>query len=136
MLVRPHTFFLRMPAGAAPGCGNGKYLQANPDCFFLGSDRSLPLLCSSSLGRGQEAFACDALTLPLRAGQCDAAICVAVLHHFSTEAHRLQVVREVCRILRVGGRAALHVWAQEQEAGSKRTFDAQDVMVPWQLRVI
>ncbi len=57
----------------------------------------------------------DALHLPYRDGCADAAVCIAVLHHMSTDARRLQLLREVRRVLRHGGRALVTVWALEQE---------------------
>lgn len=38
-------FLKEQPLGcliADVGCGNGKYMSVNPDCFFLGSDRCAP----------------------------------------------------------------------------------------------
>lgn len=47
------------------GCGNGKYLSANSECFFLGSDHSDKLIeiCKE---RGFNAFVADGLDLPYR----------------------------------------------------------------------
>eukprot|EP00983_Pelagomonas_calceolata_P092787 1157707-Pelagomonas_calceolata.AAC.15 len=47
----------------------------------------------------------DALQLPYRSASCDAALCIAVLHHISSEARRLQLMGELVRILRPGGKA-------------------------------
>ncbi|CDI76296.1 hypothetical protein, conserved [Eimeria acervulina] len=63
----------------------------------------------------------------------DGVICIAVLHHLTTEARRQQALRELARITRPGGRILIYVWAQEHEAGSvgERKFPSQDVLVPW-----
>ena len=50
-----------------------------------------------------EALGCDILHLPYRTGSCDVALCVAVLHHLSTEEHRLRAMAELARIVRPGG---------------------------------
>jgi SAM-dependent methyltransferase len=165
------------------GCGDGKYAAhiraTRPDCYTLGSDRSLKLLeicakgggvsdtggkqqqqqqrsssssrnsttssssvvaagaISSSSGSATaatgaassgtavtasgaaesteqvayEALGCDILHLPYRTGSCDVALCVAVLHHLSTEEHRLRAVAELARIVRPGGTIFIQVSA-------------------------
>jgi len=47
----------------------------------------------------------DALRLPFRTSSCDAVLCIAVLHHISSEARRLQLMQELVRILIPGGKA-------------------------------
>ena len=74
---------------------------------------------------------CDCLHLPYRTGLFDAAICIAVVHHLSTEERRLAALRELSRVLRPGGNLLVYVWAMEQDG---RKFDRQDVLVPWHLQ--
>ncbi|XP_072783687.1 tRNA (carboxymethyluridine(34)-5-O)-methyltransferase ALKBH8 isoform X3 [Taeniopygia guttata] len=79
--------FLRsLPTGsivADIGCGNGKYLGINEDLYMVGCDRSKNLvdICGE---KHFQAFVCDALSVPIRSGSCDACISIAVIHHFST----------------------------------------------------
>ncbi|KAK6485955.1 alkylated DNA repair protein alkB-like protein 8 [Huso huso] len=96
------------------GCGNGKYLGVNQELCMMGCDRSRNLvdICGE---RKFQAFASDALLVPLRSGICDACISIAVIHHFSTEERRLAAINELVRLLRPGGRALIYVWAMEQE---------------------
>lgn len=49
----------------------------------VGCDRSKNLvdICGE---KNLEAFVCDALSVPIRSGSCDACISIAVIHHFST----------------------------------------------------
>jgi len=42
-------------------------------------------------------------------------ISIAVIHHFSTDSLRIQAIEEIYRILRIGGKALIYVWAYEQE---------------------
>ena len=58
---------------------------------------------------------CDCLRLPYRADLFDAVICIAVIHHLSTEERRIAALRELTRILRPGGRLLVYVWAMEQD---------------------
>uniref|UniRef100_A0A8B9QJ03 tRNA (carboxymethyluridine(34)-5-O)-methyltransferase ALKBH8 n=1 Tax=Apteryx owenii TaxID=8824 RepID=A0A8B9QJ03_APTOW len=110
--------FLRsLPKGAIVadiGCGNGKYLGINKDLYMIGCDRSKNLvdICGE---KDFQAFVCDALSVPIRSGSCDACISIAVIHHFSTAERRLATIRELARLLRPGGTALVYVWAMEQE---------------------
>ncbi|XP_030505912.1 tRNA (carboxymethyluridine(34)-5-O)-methyltransferase isoform X2 [Cannabis sativa] len=96
------------------GCGNGKYLGLNPDCFFIGCDISYPLIkiCAD---RGSEVLVADAVNLPYRTGFGDAAISIAVLHHLSTESRRKKAIEELVRVVKKGGLVLITVWAAEQE---------------------
>lgn len=51
--------------GADVGCGNGKYLNVNPNIFTVGSDRCEGLIeiCAK---KGCEAMVCDACELPYK----------------------------------------------------------------------
>ncbi|XP_073009946.1 tRNA (carboxymethyluridine(34)-5-O)-methyltransferase [Typha latifolia] len=96
------------------GCGNGKYLGLNPDCFYIGCDISPPLIdiCAS---RGHEVMVADAVNLPYRDNFGDAAISIAVLHHLSTEMRRRKAIEELIRVVQKGGLVLITVWAVEQE---------------------
>lgn len=86
----------------------------------------------------------DNLSLPHPRGTFDFAISIAVIHHLSTPARRVEAVKAVLDILRQpsddgaygGGQALIYVWALEQK-DSRRGWDKgheQDVMVPWVLK--
>ncbi|KFP74957.1 Alkylated DNA repair protein alkB 8, partial [Acanthisitta chloris] len=116
--------FLRsLPAGSVVadiGCGNGKYLGINEDLYMVGCDRSKNLvdICGE---KNFQAFVCDALSVPIRSGSCDACISIAVIHHFSTAERRLATLRELARLLRPGGTALIYVWAMEQEYKNQKS---------------
>jgi SAM-dependent methyltransferase len=56
---------------------------------------------------------------------------LAVIHHFATTERRVGAIRELARILRIGGRVIITVWAFEQKNRFGH-FESQDVLVPWQ----
>jgi len=115
------------------GCGNGKYLHVNSQTVVnIGTDRSFNLI-GLAMEKNQEnqTFVCDSLSLPCRDGTFDSCISIAVIHHFSTISLRVKAVREMARVLRVGGRVLILVWAFEQE---HKKFQTQDVFVPWHLQ--
>lgn len=99
------------------GCGNGKYLGFNPNCFYIGCDISPPLIdiCAR---KGHEVLIADAVNLPYKSNFGDAAISIAVLHHLSTESRRRNAIEELIRVVRKGGLILITVWAVEQEDSS------------------
>ncbi len=113
-LIRRAPFILHYHSPPFTGCGNGKYLGVNPQTYTIGSD-ICPELVVIGHSRKYEVAVCDCLNLPYRSNQFDAAICIAVVHHLSTEERRVQALRELARIVRPGGRMLVYVWAMEQE---------------------
>ncbi|KAM6383553.1 putative tRNA methyltransferase 9B [Alca torda] len=109
------------------GCGNGKYLHINSQVYKLGCDYCFPLV-ESARNEGHEVMVCHGLCLPYRSECFDAVLSIAVIHHFSTEERRMRAIKEMARILRVGGQIMIYVWAMEQK---QRRFEKQDVFVPW-----
>jgi alkylated DNA repair dioxygenase AlkB/ubiquinone/menaquinone biosynthesis C-methylase UbiE len=152
-------FLQRLPPAslvADVGCGDGKYFPAiwEAGSFVIGTDISRPLLVTSFPNtsdipdqdlpesrrisqdrrhlRDRPAVAvADCMNVPLRDHSCDAAICIAVLHHISTHERRIQCLRELARIVRVGGNVHVMAWAMDQEEGSRRRFATEDVFVPF-----
>lgn len=111
------AFLSSLPPGSLvldAGCGNGKYLGLNPDCFFIGCDIS-PSLIKICSDRGHEVLVADAVNLPYRTGFGDAAISIAVLHHLSTGNRRRKAIEELVRVVKKGGLVLITVWAVEQE---------------------
>uniref|UniRef100_A0A7S3EF57 Fe2OG dioxygenase domain-containing protein n=1 Tax=Rhodosorus marinus TaxID=101924 RepID=A0A7S3EF57_9RHOD len=119
------------------GCGNGKYLSTREDCMFLASDLSIGLV-NVCMEKSFDAVAADGLNCPYRDSSCDAAICIAVVHHISSVERRKRLVAEIARVLRRGGRALITAWAMEQEKPAKtiekwEKIEGNDFFVPWHL---
>ncbi|XP_075707167.1 putative tRNA methyltransferase 9B [Rhinoderma darwinii] len=111
------------------GCGNGKYLHINSQTFKVGCDYCSPLV-GAARNRGYEVMVCDGLRLPYRDGCFDAVLSIAVIHHFSTKERRVLAIKEMTRILKVGGQMMIYVWAMEQK---RRKFEKQDLLIPWKI---
>lgn len=75
-----------------------------------------------------QVLALDNLALPFRDESLDAVLSIAVVHHLATTERRVCALRELARVLRIGGRLIISVWAMEQ---ANRKFESQDVLVPW-----
>ena len=113
-------------------------------CIFhkLINNRSFALANIAKTRQPHATVVADTLNLPHPYKSFDFAICIAVIHHLSTNERRIQAVRSILEILRgpksnsSGGKALLYVWALEQK-DSRRGWDkgdSQDVMVPWVLK--
>ncbi|KAI0843426.1 S-adenosyl-L-methionine-dependent methyltransferase [Hypoxylon sp. FL0890] len=149
------TFLASLPPGSVGldvGCGNGKYLDVNPDIFIIGSDRSANLarlardlkVTGGGETRSRNAGAdvvgvADGLSLPFGGRmRVDFAICIAVIHHLSTRERRVEGVRALldCVKPRIG-KILVYVWALEQ-GSSRRGWDEgkadQDQLVPWVMK--
>ena len=114
------------------GCGNGKYLSVNENLNMFGTDRSGNLLSiAKEKNLNSQFFVADSLKLPVRSESFDAAISIAVIHHFSNELLRIQALREILRIVKKGGKILIYVWAMEQK---EKKFTEQDNFVPWHLQ--
>lgn len=137
------------------GCGNGKYLAAaaaaGRGLVCIGTDRcgALAAFAAAAAAPAADTAVADARAQPFRGGVFDAALSVAVVHHFASRERRVAAWAETARLLRVGGRALLYVWAMERPAGVPapaprrgnrgrkmlaRQFEAQDMLVPWHMR--
>jgi len=121
------------------GAGNGKNLPAIKEsgCYGVASDMSEPLCRIASETFGSDCAVADCLFTNFRTASFDGAISIAVLHHLSTEARRVQALREAARILRPGGEFLVYCWSYEQDderSKSHHRFPGQDVLVPWSFR--
>ncbi|CAR24780.1 Trm9 [Lachancea thermotolerans] len=123
--------------GIDVGCGNGKYLNVNPNVFIIGSDRSSGLIeCAHALDGKFNVLVADGMQLPHRDATFDFAISIAVVHHWSTRERRVAAINHILSKVRPQGRALIYCWALEQ-AGSRRGYHEgmeQDVLVPWVLQ--
>ncbi|CAH1174227.1 unnamed protein product [Phaedon cochleariae] len=109
------------------GCGNGKYLNVNTSIFNIGGEKS-NRLSEVAREKENEVIVLDNLALPFRDESLDAVLSIAVVHHLATTERRICALKELARVLRIGGRIIISVWAMEQ---SHRRFESQDVLVPW-----
>lgn len=89
-----------------------------------------------------DAIVGDTLSLPHPHSSFDFAISIAVIHHLSTTARRVQAIKAILQTLKSAtkdskaGCALIFVWALEQKT-SRRGWshdDEQDVLVPWVLK--
>ncbi|SCU91948.1 LAFA_0F06898g1_1 [Lachancea sp. 'fantastica'] len=123
--------------GIDVGCGNGKYLDVNPNVFLIGSDRSENLVKHAHERNTRcNVMVADGLRLPHRDKSFDFAISIAVVHHWSTRQRRIDAIAHILSKVKPRGTALIYCWALEQ-ASSRRGYhegQEQDVLVPWVLQ--
>jgi len=73
---------------------------------------------------------CDATNIPSKSSVFDYSICVAMLHHLPELELRLQCLREMCRITKLGGIMYVHVWAFEENKHANKD-GSQDTAIKW-----
>ena len=93
------------------GCGNGKN-QYRKDLTYVSCDNSTAM-CSLV----QDAHCADCTSLPYKDNMCDAVLCIAVIHHLSSENRRIQALCEIKRVLKHKGKALISVWGTHPKFG-------------------
>ena len=114
------------------GCGNGKNMGSRMDCNYIGLDT-----CKNLMDQAKKKYNCrfivgNCTNIPLDTSSIDYVMCIAVIHHLSSNERRLKAIEEIIRILKKNGEALLYVWALEQPKFEKET--SQDVKVKWVLQ--
>ncbi len=81
---------------------------------MLASDSSIKLI-ELVTQRGFDGITANLLSLPYRKGILDFFICIAVLHHLATPERRVEGIKAMVDLLRVGGEGLIQVWAKDQK---------------------
>jgi len=111
------------------GCGNCKNLRLRPinsigiDIVYEFVEMGKKLGLDTRLG--------SILDIPLETNSVDFCMSIAVLHHLSTEEHRIKGLNELIRITKPNGKIHFQVWSYEQSEKSKRNFLLGDNYVDW-----
>jgi alkylated DNA repair protein alkB homolog 8 len=118
------------------GCGNGKNMfnrtrkdshplsyqlhtayqsRENFPCHqWTGCDASSELV-KCCIEKNLAVVEADMCNLPFKNGEFDVVLCIAVLHHLSTEERRITALREIARILKPNGIALVSVLSEKFE---------------------
>ena len=113
------------------GSGNGKNLN---DMIHISNKTGCDMaqnFVDMVIKRGIPCYKANILDLPFESDTYDYTLCVAVLHHLSTESRRIRGIKELIRVTKPKGLIFIQVWAMEQPKESKRKFDTQDSLVSW-----
>jgi ubiquinone/menaquinone biosynthesis C-methylase UbiE len=133
-------------------CGNGRFLKLlrSENIDYIGVDASEKLIKIAKQKYPRNKFlVANALKLPFSKDSFDKVFLIAVLHNVPSEKFRLQILKEIKRVLKPGGLLILtvwHIWRKEAIAlilkylflklVGKSKLDIKDVFKPWGERKI
>lgn len=115
-------FIMNIKAGshvADIGCGSGGKMLLREDCTFVGVDNSNTMveICKK---KGLTCTVGNILQLELSSNTFDCVLCIAVIHHLSTEENRKQAILELIRIAKTDALIYIQVWGFESFEKSKK----------------
>lgn len=111
---------------------------SSPSLLPSGKQKNTPV-------KGTDVLCSSMHPCPFRPGVFDAALCIAVIHHFSSPERRMEAIRQLLRLVKSkGGVVLIYVWAlprggkpSSSSASQKRwesiDYDTGDALVPWQM---
>ena len=111
------------------GSGNGKNMKMRPD-KFIGCDMSDQLIDICKKNK-LNVVKGDVTNIPFADNSVDNTICIAVLHHLSTQDRRIKGIEELVRITKPKGTIMIQVWALEQDGKTGKEFKKQENFVKW-----
>jgi tRNA (uracil-5-)-methyltransferase TRM9 len=120
------------------GCGNGKYLSVRNDLDLYALDNCEKLIqIVHSKYPHVKTFISDVAHTPFTTNYFGSIISIAVIHHLATKERRLDMLKEIIRILEIGGKCLITAWATEQtykKSLSKATkiSETNDWLIPWE----
>lgn len=115
------------------GCGNGKNMLFLKKLGFeniRGCDFSDSFIKLCQMKDLNVEFG-NLLELTYKTESFDNIISIAVIHHLSTEEHRVQAIKELVRVLKKGGKILITVSSFEFPFYKKMETIKQDLMIPW-----
>lgn len=111
------------------GCGNGKNMVM-PNMVGVDNCHEFVELCRK---KNLDVRHGSVLDIPLESNTFDGVICIAVIHHLSTEERRKHAISELVRITKPSGRILITAWAETGHKSSKNveTISGSDKLVGW-----
>lgn len=112
------------------GCGNGRNCLERDDVNYMGYEivETFIQICKN---KNIPVTKSNILDIQCKSNIYDNTLCIAVLHHLSTNERRIQAIKELIRITKCGGSILIYVWAKEQDKYS--SSKSNDVMIKWTL---
>ena len=115
------------------GTGNGKYMTYRDDLIMKGIDISIELvkICKN---KNLDVIHGNMTNLPFENNTFDGLMSIASFHHLDNEEDRKKTLDEMHRVLKVGGKCFIEVWAKEQNDNANKNtleFKKNDNLVQW-----
>ena len=105
------------------GAGNGRYMTYRDDLIMKGIDISIELvkICKN---KNLDVIHGNMTNLPFENNTFDGLMSIASFHHLDNEEDRKKTLDEMHRVLKVGGKCFIEVWAKEQnDNANKNTLE-------------
>lgn len=115
--------------GLEVGCGNGKNMLKHLN--IIGIDISIEMCKIAYEKTDHDTLLTDATNLTFRDNSFDYALSIAVIHHISTLERRIEFIREIGRVLNIGGKCMISTWIPPQK---KQEGDDPDQLITWTFR--
>jgi ubiquinone/menaquinone biosynthesis C-methylase UbiE len=102
------------------GCGNGRNMTYE-DYNFIGIDNCKKFIeiCKN---KDLEVINSNMTELPFKNGIFDSIICIASFHHLYFEKDKIAALKEMKRVVKLGGKILLSVWSKEQPDKTRKSF--------------
>lgn len=123
------------------GCGNGRLYQIFKDLgiVYVGVDQSEELLAIARKNCPHTRLVPGSMTqIPFAEKQIDIIYCIAAFQHIPSFEFQLQVLLEMKRVLKSGGRVVMTNWnllgdwgVKQVRAGKYKDLGNGDFLVPW-----
>jgi ubiquinone/menaquinone biosynthesis C-methylase UbiE len=115
------------------GCGNGKYIKLFENLTVYALDNSIELLnIVKTKYPNIITIEADVCNTCLQKNMFDYIISIAVIHHLKTEERRINMIKEIYRLLKHGGCTIISAWATTTPTSKFTKLDTNNnYLVPW-----
>jgi len=136
-----HKFILSLAPNSKMldlGCGNGKYLSVRQDLDLYALDNCENLIeIVKKKYPTTKTFISDVTNTKFETDEFDSVISIAVIHHLATKERRIEMLKEIIRILKVGAQCLITAWATEQNytktlSKATKISDTNDWLISWE----
>jgi SAM-dependent methyltransferase len=116
------------------GCGNGKYLSLCENFNTTGFDNCENLLQIVKTNFPKTKIIKDDMckTNDCLINSFDSIICVAAIHHLSTEIRRIEAIKNIIKYLKKNGKALITVWSNNIDKTKYEKLETEgDYLIGW-----
>lgn len=118
------------------GCGNGKNIKfmLQNECKNVKGCDATPNFVTICRKQGFDVDEANIMNLPYVSCSFDNVICIAVIHHLSSNERRTHAISELLRVTKKGGRVLVTVSSLEEpfhKSGNIIGSNGQDLLIPW-----
>ncbi len=118
------------------GCGNGKYIplfKPNQELYALDNSEEFIKIVNSRYPH-VKTIVSDVTNTTYKSDYFDHIISIAVIHHLASVDRRIQMIKEIYRILKINGTAMITAWAisaYNKKFSKLNGFGLNDFLVSW-----